>query len=409
MLDRPVISNILLEEPILEGRLAAKGSGLGLAPTIPVGMRAVSVRVNDVAGVAGFVLPGMHVDVLVTGRPPTENGDMTTTCLQNILVLSAGQTMQPDARGQAMPAPTVTLLVTPDQAETLTLAGSDGRIQLVLRNSSDQTIEKTPGRVVTELYNGHRPAPEPPKAEAAQKPRPRPVVSRRTSGAASVVPWPRLRRLPARPDGGHPGYAADRGNRSEQRKEQIKAGYDMTESSLVHLMGAVVLGASLASATERGRPSPHRGKERRDRLSVGCAADLHQQSRNSRRQPGHAREILLHGKGVGSATLIVWSKTGQRTFYNVSVELESGSAEASAEGRLSEREYPAAQLARFDLARRPRIGQGSQRPCHDHRRGLRQNDRQQSRCRPAGRVEKQILLRVRFAGDSTAPGSYSTA
>ncbi len=70
VLDRPVISNILLEEPILEGRLAAKGSGLGLAPTIPVGMRAVTVRVNDVASVSGFVLPGMRVDVLVTGRPP---------------------------------------------------------------------------------------------------------------------------------------------------------------------------------------------------------------------------------------------------------------------------------------------------------------------------------------------------
>ena len=91
VLDRPVISNILLDEPILEGRLAAKGSGLGLAPTIPVGMRAVSVRVNDVAGVAGFVLPGMHVDVLVTGHPPNGDGDMTTTCLQNILVLSAGR------------------------------------------------------------------------------------------------------------------------------------------------------------------------------------------------------------------------------------------------------------------------------------------------------------------------------
>ena len=94
VLDRPVISNMLLDEPMLEGRLAAKGSGLGLAPTIPVGMRAVTVRVNDVAGVAGFVLPGMHVDVLVTGRPPNGDGNMTTTCLQNMLVLSAGQTMQ---------------------------------------------------------------------------------------------------------------------------------------------------------------------------------------------------------------------------------------------------------------------------------------------------------------------------
>lgn len=177
VLDRPVVSNILLDEPILDGRLAAKGSGLGLAPTIPVGMRAVTVRVNDVAGVAGFVLPGMHVDVLVTGHPPNENGDMTTTCLQNILVLSAGQTMQPDARGQAMPSPTVTLLATPEQAETLTLAGNDGRIQLVLRNSSDQTIEKTAGRVVTELYNGHRQAPTPPPApEEKRPPRPRPVA-----------------------------------------------------------------------------------------------------------------------------------------------------------------------------------------------------------------------------------------
>jgi pilus assembly protein CpaB len=173
VLDRPVVSNILIDEAISEGRLAAKGSGLGLAPTIPVGMRAVTVRVNDVASVAGFVLPGMHVDVLVTGRPPKGELDMTTTCLQNILVLSAGQTMQPDARGQAINAPTVTLLVTPEQAETLTLAGNDGRIQLVLRNSSDQTIERTQGRFVNELYNEHRP--DAPKPTVPAKPRPKPV------------------------------------------------------------------------------------------------------------------------------------------------------------------------------------------------------------------------------------------
>jgi pilus assembly protein CpaB len=174
VLDRPVISNILIDEPVLEGRLAVKGSGLGLAPTIPVGMRAVSVRVNDVAGVAGFVLPGMHVDVLVTGRPPTGESDMTTTCLQNILVLSSGQNIQPDARGAAMSAPTVTLLATPDQAETLTLAGTDGRIQLVLRNSSDANIEKTTGRLVSELYNMRAPAPKP--VAAAPRPRPQPVA-----------------------------------------------------------------------------------------------------------------------------------------------------------------------------------------------------------------------------------------
>src|SRR6202453_4489906 len=116
VIDRPLISNILMDEPILEGRLAARGSGFGLAPTIPVGMRAVSVRVNDVAGVAGFVLPGMRVDVLVSGRPPSTDGDMTTTVLQNMLVLSAVQTIQADGRGQPISAPTVTLLASPDQS-----------------------------------------------------------------------------------------------------------------------------------------------------------------------------------------------------------------------------------------------------------------------------------------------------
>jgi pilus assembly protein CpaB len=174
VIDRPVTSNILLDEPILEGRLAARGSGLGLAPIIPVGMRAVAVRVNDVAGVSGYVLPGMRVDVLVTGRPPDTNGTITATCLQNILVLSAGTTMQADARGQAIQAPTVTLLVSPEQAETLTLANSEGHIQLVLRNGSDQTIEKTPGRGLNELY-GKTAKPERPVAAA---PRVRQVAMR---------------------------------------------------------------------------------------------------------------------------------------------------------------------------------------------------------------------------------------
>jgi len=177
VLDRPVISNMLLEEAVLEGRLAAKGSGLGLAPTIPVGMRAVTVRVNDVASVAGFVLPGMRVDVLVTGRPPTSEGDMTSTVLQNMLVLSAGTTIQADARGQAIQAPTVTLLATPGQSETLTLAGNEGRLQLVLRNSSDQTVEQTTGRYISELYGAPRKAAAPAaKQSAGPRPAPRPIV-----------------------------------------------------------------------------------------------------------------------------------------------------------------------------------------------------------------------------------------
>jgi pilus assembly protein CpaB len=152
VLDRPVVSNILAEEAVLDGRLAPRGSGAGLAPVIPVGMRAVTVRVNDVVGVAGFVLPGMRVDLLVTGRPPSGNLTLTSTVLQNITVLSAGQTMTPDTRGAAINAPTVTLLVTPEQAEIITLAGTEGRIQLVLRNGSDTEVQKTKGVSSASLY-----------------------------------------------------------------------------------------------------------------------------------------------------------------------------------------------------------------------------------------------------------------
>jgi len=186
VVDRPVISNILPEEAVLEGRLAARGSGMGLAPIIPVGMRAVAVRVSDVAGVAGFVLPGLRVDVLVTGRPPGTEGTVTTTCLQNILVLSSGQTIQADANGKAIQSPTVTVLVNPEQAEILTLAGNEGRVQLVLRNSGDQEIQKTPGSELAALYGGRgAPVAKVSAGGAAPRPRPRPVVQ-----AAAIVPPP---------------------------------------------------------------------------------------------------------------------------------------------------------------------------------------------------------------------------
>jgi len=152
VLERPVISSVLAEEPIREGRLGQRGSGVGLAPIIPVGLRAVSVRVNEVVGVAGFAIPGMRVDVLVTGKPPQRDGSITRTVLQNILVLSAGPNIEPDAKGQPINAPVVTLLVSPEQAEILTLAGNEGRIQLVLRNTGDQTTRSTPGQGVAELF-----------------------------------------------------------------------------------------------------------------------------------------------------------------------------------------------------------------------------------------------------------------
>ncbi|MBV8731057.1 MAG: Flp pilus assembly protein CpaB [Acidobacteriia bacterium] len=180
VVDRPVISPVLADEPVLEARLATRGSGGGVAPLIPTGMRAISVRVNEVIGVAGFVLPGMHVDVLVTGRPPGRDDTLTTTVLQNIAVLSAGQTLQADAKSQSIKAPVVTLLVTPGQAEILTLADNEGRIQLVLRNSTDHVRADTSGWLVSQLYSqqGRR---ERPVTAGPQPPRP--------SASPSVI-WP---------------------------------------------------------------------------------------------------------------------------------------------------------------------------------------------------------------------------
>ena len=182
---RPVISSIEPDEPVVDSRLAARGSGFGVAPMIPTGMRAASVRVNDVAGVAGFVLPGMRVDVLVTGKPPGADDTFTATVLQNVTVLSAGQTVQTDGKSQSMSVTVVTLLVDPLQAESLTLAANEGHIQLVLRNSSDQKVEATARRELRELYahgavGNPEPAPPPivPQTHAAPAWRPAPAPIR---------------------------------------------------------------------------------------------------------------------------------------------------------------------------------------------------------------------------------------
>jgi pilus assembly protein CpaB len=205
VLDRPVVSNILAEEAVIEGRLAPRGAGAGLAPVIPVGMRAVTVRVNDVVGVAGFVLPGMRVDVTVTGRPNSSNEMLTTTVLQNITVLSAGQTMAPDSRGAAINAQTVTLLVTPEQAEIIVLAGSEGRIQLILRNGSDNETPKTNGVTLAGLYGKRGVGPKPagggsindsPDSGDAPAPRKRRVAPPVTTVAVAPPPAPVLPPVP---------------------------------------------------------------------------------------------------------------------------------------------------------------------------------------------------------------------
>ena len=152
---RGVMAAIYDGEPVMESRLAPKGAGAGLAATIPAGMRAVAVRVNEVVGVAGFVVPGMRVDILIAGNPPgaqSSAGMVSRTLLQNIEVLSAGQNFQKDAEGKPVQVQVVNLLVTPEQAEILSLASNETRLQLVLRNPLDTQTAKTTGISLSSLY-----------------------------------------------------------------------------------------------------------------------------------------------------------------------------------------------------------------------------------------------------------------
>jgi pilus assembly protein CpaB len=190
VIGRGVLTAIFAKEPIIASRLAPMGAGGGMAAMIPTGMRAVAVHVNEVVGVAGFVVPGMHVDILISGNSPGGNasqGTLTQTLLQNIEVLSAGQDFKKDAEGKPVMVQVVNMLVTPTQAEQLSLAASQTSIQLVLRNPLDHEIAKTPGTALQRLFSNG-------KMQSAPDPSPRPrAVSQRVAQApmrAAAAPVP---------------------------------------------------------------------------------------------------------------------------------------------------------------------------------------------------------------------------
>ena len=182
---RGVLVNMVPNEPILITKLAAEGSGAGLMSTIPDGMRAVSVKVNDVIGVAGFVVPGSRVDLILSGSPTSAgNIEMSKVILENIQVLAAGQNVATDDQGKPLSVQVVTLLVTPEQSEILALATVDGRIQLALRNPLD--LQQTNPVAVRreQLFAGSSAAPP----VSAAPPKPKPAV--RTKAVAPPPPPP---------------------------------------------------------------------------------------------------------------------------------------------------------------------------------------------------------------------------
>jgi pilus assembly protein CpaB len=157
-------------EPILERQLAAAGSGAGLTAKIPPGMRAISVRSDEVVGVAGFLLPGTHVDVLMTYHSATAPEPQTLTVLQDVVVLAAGQQIQPHADGKPISVNVVTLLLKPEDAKKLVLATSLGGIYFVLRNGADEEQALSPPVGLTQLAGAPVPSSYPTVAAPITKP-----------------------------------------------------------------------------------------------------------------------------------------------------------------------------------------------------------------------------------------------
>ena len=165
LVDRGVIAPIAENEPITTARVAGPESGAGLPPIIPAGMRAISVRVNEVVGVAGFVLPGTRVDVLVAvrddGDESTRQEPMARTVVNNVQVLTAGTRYdQEEAKdGKAVRSTVVTLAVLPIDGERIALAANEGQISLVLRNPLDVDPSETTGIKLASLMKGTGPQP----------------------------------------------------------------------------------------------------------------------------------------------------------------------------------------------------------------------------------------------------------
>lgn len=186
---RGLTANVNRGEPFPENRLAPRGAGAGLAAIIPPGMRAVAVKVDEVVGVSGFVLPGMRVDILSSGTPPnqTSNNMITRTILQNIEVLSAGQNLERDAQGKPASVQVVNLLVTPEDAEKLSLASGHMKVQLVLRNPLDTGTVKTAGVSSAHLLlDGTGSDAPPPRKTTAMRPAAPPAAK----PAAAAPPSP---------------------------------------------------------------------------------------------------------------------------------------------------------------------------------------------------------------------------
>jgi pilus assembly protein CpaB len=209
LVGRVAVVGVAAREPVTDFKLAPEGSQGGISAVIPAGYRAMTVKVDDVIGVAGFLTPGTMVDVLTVIDPPgntISSNPISKIVLQNVKVLASGQNLdKPKDEREADAVKAVTLQVTPDQAEKLALASTEGKLRLVLRNGIDQDDEQTKGADKKSLLTGEHatPAPEPGSLKSEQKtpppasgqtfrraPRPQPRVSQAAPAAEAAKPQP---------------------------------------------------------------------------------------------------------------------------------------------------------------------------------------------------------------------------
>jgi pilus assembly protein CpaB len=150
----PLLYPLAVNEPILQRDLGLEGAGIGLAGKIPEGMRATAIRSNEIVGVAGFLYPGSRIDMLVTFTPPGGTMPVTQTVLQNVEVLTAGQTIEPDPQGKPQSVNVVTLLLSPEDSQKAQLASGQGNIQFVLRSGVDKKNVELRATRLDELITG---------------------------------------------------------------------------------------------------------------------------------------------------------------------------------------------------------------------------------------------------------------
>ena len=152
--NRVVKAPIPKGNPVLFSMLAPEGTAAGLSGILEDGKRALTVKVDEVAGVAGFIHPGDHVDVLMDMAMQGQSEHFSKTILHDISILTTGQTWEQKGDNKPVVVNTVTLELTPEQAEVLNLASNQGKIRLALRNRNNRTVTQTPGVTTSILLNG---------------------------------------------------------------------------------------------------------------------------------------------------------------------------------------------------------------------------------------------------------------